>query len=137
MAYFPFPYLTTAFGALLAFFLGMIWYHPKILGTHWMKARGSEASGGSVRDVLPFFISLALWLIASCFYSFLVGLLHIDEANGYISLACLLWVAFAMPPIIMGSLYTGYPFQAVAIDAGYHLAGYYMFALSHIALGSI
>ena len=39
-----------------------------------------------------------------------------------------------MPPIVMGSLYTGDPFNAVAVDAAYQLAGYYMIALTHIVL---
>ena len=45
-------------------------------------------------------------------------------------------VAFAMPPLVMASLYTGYPFGAVAIDASYQLGGYYAMAIVHIALGN-
>jgi hypothetical protein len=33
----------------------------------------------------------------------------------------------------MGALYTGYPFEAVAIDTSYQLGGYYIFAMVHIA----
>jgi hypothetical protein len=42
-----------------------------------------------------------------------------------------------MPPIVMGSLYTGYPFNAVAIDASYQLAGYYALGLTHIILKAL
>lgn len=58
--------------------------------------------------------------------------LGINNPAGYFALACLLWVAFAMPPALMGALYTGYPFEAVAIDTSYQLGGYYIFALTHI-----
>jgi hypothetical protein len=44
----------------------------------------------------------------------------------------LLWVAFSMPPTLMSALYTGYPFEAMAIDASYQLGGYYIFAAVHI-----
>jgi len=35
---------------------------------------------------------------------------------------------------VMGSLYTGYPFAAVAIDASYQLAGYYVLAMVNILM---
>lgn len=59
-------------------------------------------------------------------------MLEIAEIEGLFALACLLWVAFALPPILMGALYTGYSFEAVSIDAAYHLGGYYIFALVHL-----
>lgn len=125
------------FGAFLlsgicAFILGVIWYHPKVMGDRWMEVRGAKKDSVS-KSALPFIASLFLWLLAACFYAFLASVLAIDSASGYFALSCLLWVAFAMPPALMGSLYTGYPFEAVAIDASYQLGGYYAFAGIHIA----
>ena len=54
---------------------------------------------------------------------------EISVFHDLISLSCLLWVGFAMPPILMGAFYTGYPIKAAAIDSAYQLAGYYMFAV--------
>lgn len=131
---FEFPYLATLISGSLAFLLGVFWYHPKVLGAKWMEARGSTAQAmkPTGREMI---ISLMLWLLSACFYSFLVNIMEISEVPGLFALSCLLWVAFAMPPLVMGALYTGYAFEAVSIDAAYQLAGYYVFALIHIALG--
>jgi hypothetical protein len=128
-----FPWVATILAAAGACGLGVFWYHPKVLGARWMDARGKAMVPGmspSPRSILYTFL---LWMIASAFYSFLTLLLNADSAAALVGLACLLWVAFAMPPRVMGSLYTGYSFNAVAIDMGYQLAGYYLFALVHIA----
>ena len=78
-----------------------------------------------------------LWMLASCFYTFLVIIMGLESSPALVCLSCLLWVAFAMPPTVMGAFYTGYPFNAVAIDSAYQLAGYYLFAVTHIGLGMI
>lgn len=117
--------------ALFAFILGMLWYHPKVMGERWMEVRGVKDR--SVKSsFLPFVASLFLWMLAACFYSFLAHFLGINNAAGYFALSCLIWVAFSMPPALMGALYTGYPFEAVAIDTSYQLGGYYIFAAVHI-----
>lgn len=133
---FEFPFMTTALAGVLSFALGIFWYHPKVLGARWMQARGIEPD--AVRpEVKQFVISFLLWMLAACFYSFMVNIIHIDDIPGYFALSCLLWVAFAMPPLVMGALYTGYAFEAVSIDASYQLAGYYIFALAHILAGAL
>lgn len=118
---------------IVAFLLGIIWYHPKIMGKRWLEVRGKKPDEGMRRTPLPFMASFFLWVLTACFYSFLAQFLGINSAAGYFALACLLWVAFAMPPSLMGALYTGYPFEAVAIDTAYQLGGYYLIALVHIA----
>jgi hypothetical protein len=122
----------TAFmlAGFLAFALGVLWYHPKILGTRWMEVRGEAVRG---KSPLLFVASFFLWTLSACFYAFLAEFLGIHTPAGFFSLACLLWVAFSMPPTLMSALYTGYPFEAMAIDASYQLGGYYIFAAVHIA----
>ncbi len=128
--------LTAAVSGIVAFTLGMFWYHPKVMGLRWLEARGK-----SVNDVKPdikqFIVSFMLWMLAACFYAFLVSIMGIDDPPGFFSLSCLLWVAFAMPPLVMGAFYTGYAFEAVSIDASYQLAGYYVFAIIHIVMGAV
>lgn len=114
----------------LSFALGLIWYHPKVLGDRWAEVRGKGAA--EMKSALPFIASFFLWTLAACFYAFLAQFLGINDPAGYFCLSCLLWVAFSMPPTLMGALYTGYPFEAVAIDTSYQLGGYYIFALVHI-----
>ncbi len=131
-----FPYIATLISGGLAFVLGMFWYSPKVLGTKWSEARGKTGEKAKP-EAKQFVISFLLWLLAACFYSFLVDIIEIDVVPGYFSLSCLLWVAFAMPPLLMGALYTGYAFEAVSIDASYQLAGYYVFAVVHIVVNMI
>lgn len=120
------------FSGVLAFGLGIIWYHPKVLGKTWMESRGQQTPPKP--SPLPFAASFFLWLLAAGFYSFLAYFLGVESWGGYFCLSCLLWVAFSMPPSLMGSLYTGYPFEAMAIDTSYQLGGYYIFALVHTAV---
>jgi len=131
-----FPFLETIVAGVLAFSLGLFWYHPKVMGKRWLEARGK-----SPEDVRPatslHLVSFVLWMLASCFYSFLVILLGLESSPALICLSCLLWVAFAMPPTVMGAFFTGYPFNAVAIDSAYQLGGYYIFAVVHIVLGMV
>jgi hypothetical protein len=129
MVPFEYPFSAVTFAALAAFVLGMFWYHPKVMGTKWLEARGKVGEEVTKPTGIQMGVSLILWLIAACFYAFLVGLLDVSGFPGLICLASLLWVAFAMPPVLMGSLYTGYPFQAVAIDSAFQLSGYFLFAV--------
>jgi len=137
MTLLEFPVLQTLISALLAFLAGLVWYHPKVLGDKWMKARGEDTNSFEIKNKKAF-LSLMLWLLTACFYSFMVMIIEIDQIEQmqqiptFFAFSCLLWVAFAMPPLLMGALYTGYAFEAVAIDAAYQLAGYYIMALVHI-----
>lgn len=136
MSAFEFPYIPTLIAGGLSFLLGLFWYHPKIMGERWLIARGKTA-GDMKPEPTKFVISFLLWILAACFYSFLVSLIGVNTVPGFFSLSCLLWVAFAMPPLVMGALYTGYSIEAVSVDAAYHLAGYYVFAIVHIVLGMV
>ncbi len=126
-------FLAVLTSGLLAFLLGLAWYHPKIMGTRLTVLRGRTVNEASAGSPLPFVASFFLWMLSACFYAFLAGFLSIDTPAGYFCLSCLLWVAFSMPPAIMGSLYSGSSFEAVAIDTAYQLGGYYVFALVHMA----
>lgn len=120
-----------ALSGVLAFLLGVFWYHPKILGARWHEARGIAPAAN--KSPALFIGSFFLWMLSACFYAFLAQILGLDRASEYFLLSCLLWVAFAMPPTLMSALYSGYSFEAVAIDASYQLGGYYLFAAVHIA----
>ena len=113
---------------LSAFLMGLVWYHPKVLGTRWLEARGKN-DRAKMDTPFPFVLTFLLWLVAGFFYIWIAQTFGIETMGGLFSLSCLLWVAFAMPPTVIGSIYTGYPLEAGAIDSSYQLAGYYMFAL--------
>ncbi|QQG36087.1 MAG: DUF1761 domain-containing protein [Micavibrio aeruginosavorus] len=131
-----FPYTATLASAIGAFALGLLWYHPKVMGRRWMELRGLTADDIKVKP-LQYVSTLLLWFLAAAFFSFFVDMLNISKVHEFISLACLLWVAFSMPPTVMGSLYTGVSFEAIAIDMAYQLGGYYVFAMVHIATAYI
>lgn len=127
--------LPSFLGAVVAFLLGLVWYHPKVLGTRWLEARQIKPEDIQ-RHSNPFVLSFPLWFLTALFYVFLAVTLKVHAPEEILLLSCLLWVAFAMPPIVMSSLYTGYPFNAVAIDASYQLGGYYALGLVYILLDS-
>lgn len=131
-----FPYLETVISGGAAYLLGWVWYAPKVMGKRWVEARGKTMDDIHPK-AFPSAVSFALWMVTACFYSFLVLIMGLDSSPSLICLSCLLWVAFAMPPTVMGAFYTGYPFNAVAIDSAYQLAGYYILAVVHIGLGTI
>ncbi len=122
--------------AVVAFLIGLIWYHPRVLGGRWLDARGMSVTDLK-RGATPFILSFPLWFLTALFFSFMLIYMNINGSSEIFLISCLLWVAFAMPPLVMGSLYTGYPFAAVAIDASYQLAGYYALALTHILLNMV
>lgn len=134
-------FLAFFLSGLLAYGLNIVWYHPKILGSRWIEVRtggkGRRAADASPwtgpnKSPVPYIATFFLWTLSACFYSFLCSFLDVNSASGFFCIACLLWVAFAMPPILMNALNTGYPFEAMAIDAGCQLGGYYIFAAVHI-----
>jgi hypothetical protein len=129
-----FPFAETIISGVLAFLLGWLWYHPKVMGRRWIEARGKNPDDCKPKP-FPSVLTFMLWMLASCFYTFLVMIMGLEASPALVCLSCLLWVAFAMPPTVMGAFYTGYPFNAVAIDSAYQLAGYYIFAVTHIVLG--
>ena len=122
--------LTTVLCGVAAFILGFLWYHPKVLGEKWRIARNKDAEDRrKVLSTLPFSLSFMLWLMAGFFYSFIAMTFEITAFHDLIAMSCLLWVGFAMPPIVMGSFYTGYPVKAAAIESAYQLGAYYTFAM--------
>lgn len=125
--------IPSVIGAVFAFILGIVWYHPKVLGERWLAARG-KATTDFKGSTSPFIVTLPLWFLSSLFFTFMVIFFQITAPSEIFLFSCMLWVAFAMPPLLMGSLYTGYPFEAVAIDASYQLAGYYIIAVSYMAV---
>ena len=127
--------LPSFLGAVTAFLLGLVWYHPKVLGAKWLEAR--QMNPDEIRrHSSPFILSFPLWFLTSLFYVFIAVTMKVHAPEEVFLLSCLLWVAFAMPPIVMSSLYTGYPFNAVAIDASYQLGGYYALGLIYIIMDS-
>lgn len=126
-------FLAVLTSGLLAFLLGVAWYHPKVMGARWMELRGKKEAEMKMASPLPFVAAFFLWMLSACFYAFLAGFLDIHTPAGYFCLSCMLWVAFAMPPNLMAGLYSGAPMEAVAIDASYQLGGYYVFALVHMS----
>ncbi len=126
--------LPSIVSSVFAFLLGIFWYHPKVLGDKWAEARSTSLEQGGKVSSSSFIVSFPLWFLTALFFTFMIIYLDMSGTSEIFLLACLIWVAFAMPPIVMSSLYTGYPFGAVAIDASYQLAGYYVMAFIHILM---
>ena len=70
---------------LLATVLGVLWYHPKVLGSRWNELRGTDSNVKTTSTPLPYIASFFLWVLAACFYAFLAQGCHhsafIDTAS--------------------------------------------------------
>lgn len=115
--------------ALVAFALGILWYHPKVAGEKWSQ---------SIKTVRPtpmiYFISFLLWMISACVYTFLTQFLTPPTIGALLGLSTFLWVGFILPAVMIGGLYMGKKLIVMGIDSSYFLAGLYLFAIIHDVL---
>ena len=120
--------LPTTLGALAAFLLGIVWYHPSMFGDQ-IKAFHIRVKKETNKAVMPIALCLFLWIVASFFFGFIATSLSITTFGGLFSLACMFWIAFALPPIVMSTIFIEPDMEVLAINSAYQLAGYYGIAV--------
>lgn len=128
-----FPTLQTVISGFVAFVLGAIWYHPKIMGGKWSAAMGQNEMHG-VSSVFVYISALVLWVISASVYSFLTTFLTPPTIGALLGLSTFLWVGFILPAIMIGGMFTGKKLMVMAVDSSYFLAGLYLFAVIHDVL---
>ena len=64
--------------AVVAFMLGLIWYHPRVLGGRWLEAR-EMTSDDLKRGATPFILSFPLWFLTSLFFTFMLIYMNINS----------------------------------------------------------
>jgi cobalamin biosynthesis protein CobD/CbiB len=125
-----FSILKTLISAFVAFALGVMWYHPVVVGE-----KAAQAISKQTNDFKPtaivYVLGLLLWIITSSIYSFMVNFLTPPSMTAMLGLSTFLWVGFILPPLLLNGLYSGRKLLVIGIDSTYFLAGLYLFAVIH------
>ena len=127
-----FPVFETIIAAMVAFSLGIFWYHPKVMGEKWAEAHGATKE---VRlGATAYICGALLWLTTSFIYSFLIQFLTPPSMGAMLGLSTFLWVGFILPPYLISGFYNGTKLMVAGVDSSYYLAGLYLFAVIHDVL---
>lgn len=128
-----FPIIETVLSGFVAFILGILWYHPKIMGEKWLEAMGRNDEKISLSPFI-YVIALCLWMVSAAVYSFLAGFLTPPAIGELLGLSTFVWVGFILPAILIGGMFMGKKLMVMAVDSSYFLAGLYLFAVIHDVL---
>lgn len=128
-----FPIVTTVLSAIVAFILGLLWFHPKVMGEKWAEAVGQDPNELRV-GFTAYIVALVLWFFASAVYTFLTTFLTPPTIGALLGLSTFLWVGFILPAVMIGGMFMGKKLMVMAIDSSYFLAGFYLFAVIHDVL---
>jgi len=120
--------------AALAFGLGALWYSPLLFANPWMRLSGMDPE--TMRPTpAPFIIAALCWLVAAFVYGLIARSGLVTGILGLFQLSGLLWLGFALPPMAVTYAFTDKPKLLLAIDSGYHLGVFLVFAVAHAVLG--
>ncbi|PCH98877.1 MAG: hypothetical protein COB76_06645 [Alphaproteobacteria bacterium] len=128
-----FPILETLISAFVAFFLGVLWYHPKVMGEKWAEAVGQDKSNVKI-TFAGYILAIVLWTISASVYSFLTTFLAPPAIGALLGLSTFLWIGFILPAVMIGGMFMGKKLMVMAVDSSYFLAGLYLFAVIHDVL---
>jgi len=135
LSHFPenFPYIKTIISAFVAFVLGILWYHPLMMGQKLEEVLDKEALDYSP----PFYVYIAIgamWIITAFVYTFLTSFLTPPAVGALLGLSTFLWIGFVLPAIMLNGLFTGKKLMVMAVDSSYFLAALYLIAVIHDVL---
>jgi len=128
-----FPVVETILSGFVAFVLGILWYHPKIMGEKWLEAMGRDDEKISLSPFV-YVVALCLWMVSAAVYSFLAGFLTPPAIGELLGLSTFIWVGFILPAVMIGGMFIGKKLMVMAVDSSYFLAGLYLFAVIHDVL---
>ncbi len=117
--------------ALSSVIIGFIWYHPKVLGTSWMRMSGIPADaaekGKKRMPVMASFAFLAS-IVAAYVMSYFSLAWGVFDWIGAIELGFWCWAGFVMPTMLGSVLWESKPFKLYAINAGFWLVTFIVMA---------
>lgn len=129
-----FPIFKTVLSGCVAFFLGLLWYHPAVLGEKWSFGINGDSFERQSPPFWVYIVALLLWMVSAGVYSFLTNFLTPPTMGELFGLSTFLWVGFILPAIMMNGLFAGKKLSLMGVDASYFLAGLYLFAVIHDVL---
>jgi hypothetical protein len=124
-----FPLSETLASAAAAAALGILWYHPKILGQKWVDEHRETRI---LRlPIMAYIIGAFLWVLSAAVYSFLTHFLTPPTIGALLGLSTFIWVGFILPSSMINGFYCKQKLMTTAVDSSYYLAGLYLFAVVH------
>jgi hypothetical protein len=128
-----FPYLGTIVGAVLAFFLGALWYSPVLFANRWEAAMRLTRPDFKPEPKPAIFIGCAVtWIVSATMFGSLVMMTGYDgKLASLLCIATVIWLGFSLPPIVMTILFEDRNLTVSAISAGYHLVAFALMAVAH------
>jgi hypothetical protein len=122
-------YMAVAFGAVLYFFLGALWYSPFMFGNSWAALQGintEDAKSKNMTGVL--LVTFTLILLSGFILAFLIELIKSEPfifVEG-LAITLLMFIGLVAPVLKITFLYEDKPYRLFLIDAGYHFSGYFI-----------
>ena len=115
--------LAVLVAAILSLVLGALWYSPVLFGKQWMAAQGHTPEMldqfRKQRMARAYAVSFVCYLVMAYVLALLATYTGaITFAQG-LWLGFLLWIGFAAPIGLTAHMFSGKPFAAWVIDAGY------------------
>ena len=104
--------------------LGFVWYHPKVLGSTWMRlANISPMQAEAGKKKMPMmavvaFIAAGVMAYVTAHFKFAWG---VYDIVGAVELGFWIWVGFIAVPLLGIVLWEGKSVKLYAINAGYWL----------------
>jgi hypothetical protein len=112
--------------AVSSFVLGGLWYSPALFGRKWNRDAGMEGKQGG-HPARVFGIAFVFALIAAAAFATLLG--ADPEPARAIHYALVVGIGFVATSFGINYQFANRSFAMWAIDAGYHLAQFLLFAL--------
>lgn len=118
------PALAIVVATLTAFFLGFLWYY-KLFAKPWMAAMGlkrDDIDGAGVNIGAALGSSVAASFLSMLGLALVLQLLPAPHLGAALIAALVVWLAFAMTPLLKLIFWEDRPLNLVLIDGGYELS---------------
>lgn len=120
-----FNWLAVGAAALAYFFLGAIWFNPKVFGTMWMRGHGLQNPTEEDKKKIPMLMisTLVLCFIGSVTTGYFTYALNSWDWMRGAKIGAIAGIGFTGVGIAMNYMYTKKPFSIILIDSLYHVLG--------------
>lgn len=117
--------LAVLVAAVLSIVVGAVWYSPALFAKQWMAAQGYTPEMvehfRQKRMVRAYAVSFACYFVMAYVLSLFATYTGATTFVQGLWLGFLVWLGFAAPIGLTGNMFSGKPFAAWVIDAGYQL----------------
>jgi hypothetical protein len=120
----PIHVLPVLVSAIVAFFLGALWYSPALFGKAWVAAnRLTDEQIARMRSAAPkaYGVSFVCFLVMAVAMAVLVARVQPVGLLGGLKLGALVGIGFAAMVSLTANMYSDKPIAAWVIDAGYQV----------------